>query len=145
MSMFFHLFVSLHAHKLARSRTTIPIILMSFIFLFLFPKIKATTSWVVAVLLVHSPPVLVALVHAVVGCKKSDVVGVIFKLLTQPFIRRERIKCKQRGKQVHAVIKPLITLANWCVVQSPRKLGDIKNYNVSNHPAMHIMMINASG
>lgn len=113
--------------------------------MFHFPEIITATPWVVAVLLVHSPPVLVALVHAVVGCKKSDVVGVIFKLLTQPFIRRKRIKRKQRGKQVHALVKPLITLANWCVVQRPCELGHIKNYNVSNHPAMHMIMINASG
>ena len=61
--------MSLHAHSDARSRTTIPIILISFIFLFLFQEIIAATPWVVAVLLVHSLPVFLALIHAVVGCK----------------------------------------------------------------------------
>ena len=118
---------------------------MSFIFLFLFQEIIAATPWVVAVLLVHSLPVFFVLVHAVVGCKKTDVHWRILKLVTQPLIRRERIKREQRGKQVHALVKPLITLANWCVVQRPCKLGDEKNYNVSNHPAIHMIMINASG
>ena len=118
---------------------------MSFIFLFLFQEIIAATPWVVAVLLVHSLPVLLVFVHAVVECKMIDVHWRILKLFAQSFIRRKRIKRKQRGKQVHALVKPLITLANWCVVQRPCKLGDEKNYNVSNHPAMHIMMINASG
>lgn len=71
---------------------------MSFIFLFLFPEIMAATPWVVAVLFVHSLPVLFGLIHAVVGCKKPDVVGVIFKLLTQPLIRCEWVERKQRGK-----------------------------------------------
>ena len=137
--------MSLHAHSDARSRTTIPIILMSFIFLFLFLEIIAATSWVVAILFVHSLPVFLALIHTVVRCKLTDVHWRILELLAQPFIRREWIKREQRGKQVHAVIKPLITLANWCIVQCPRKLWDIKNYNVSSHPAMHIIMINASG
>ena len=118
---------------------------MSFIFLFLFQEIIAATPWVVAVLLVHSLPVFFVLVNTIVECKMTDVHWRILELLAQLFIRRKWIKRKQSGKQVHALVKPLITLANWCVVQRPRKLGDIKNYNVSNHPAMHIMMINASG
>ena len=137
--------MSLQIHSDARSRTTIPIILMSFIFLFLFQEIIAATSWVVAILFVHSLPVFMVLVHAVVECKITDVLWRILELLAQSFIRRKRIKRKQRGKQVHALVKPLITLANWCVVQRPRKLGHIKNYKVSSHPAMHIIMINASG
>ena len=145
MSISFHLFVSLHAHSDASSRTTSPIILISFIFLFVFPEIIAATSWVVTVLFVHSLPVFFGLVHAVVECKMIDVHWRILELLAQPFIRRKRIKRKQRGKQVHALLKPLITLANGCIVQCPRKLGDIKNYNVSSHPAIHIIATNASG
>lgn len=65
--------MSLQIQRLARSRTTIPIILMSFIFLFLFQEIIAATPWVVAVLLVHSLPVFFVLVNTIVECKMTDV------------------------------------------------------------------------
>ena len=78
--------MSLQIHSDARSRTTIPIILMSFIFLFLFPEIIAATPWVVAVLLVHSLPVFFVLVNTIVECKMTDVHWRILELFAQPFI-----------------------------------------------------------